>query len=37
MRIIGILGGYGCLGLSFLIVYEIFARKLFNHSLQGLD
>ena len=37
MRIIGILGGYGCLGLSFLIVYEIFARKLFNHSLQGVD
>ena len=37
MHIIGILGGYGCLGLSFLIVYEIFARKLFNHSLQGVD
>ena len=37
MRIIGILGGYGCLDLSFLIVYEIFARKLFNHSLQGVD
>ena len=37
MRIIGILGGYACLGLSFLIVYEIFARKLFNHSLQGVD
>ena len=37
MRIIGILGGYGCLSLSFLIVYEIFARKLFNHSLQGVD
>ena len=31
------MGGYGCLGLSFLIVYEIFARKLFNHSLQGVD
>jgi TRAP-type C4-dicarboxylate transport system permease small subunit len=37
MRIIGILGGYGCLGRCFLIVYEIFARKLFNHSLQGVD
>ena len=37
MRIIGILGGYACLGLSFLIVYEILARKLFNHSLQGVD
>ncbi|MFK7880879.1 TRAP transporter small permease subunit [Roseobacter sp.] len=37
MRVIGILGGYGCLGLSFLIVFEIFARKLFNYSLQGVD
>lgn len=37
MRIIGILGGYACLGLSFLIVFEILARKLFNHSLQGVD
>ena len=37
MRIIGILGGYACLGLSFLIVVEILARKLFNHSLQGVD
>jgi len=37
MRTIGILGGYACLGLSFLIVFEIFARKLFNHSLQGVD
>jgi len=30
MRLIGILGGYACLGLSFLIVFEILARKLFN-------
>ena len=37
MRLIGILGGYACLGLSFLIVFEILARKLFNHSLQGVD
>lgn len=37
MRIIGILGGYACLGLSFLIVVEILARKLFNFSLQGVD
>ena len=37
MRWIGILGGYACLGLSFLIVFEILARKLFNHSLQGVD
>ena len=37
MRIIGILGGYACLGLSFLIFFEIVARKIFNHSLQGVD
>lgn len=37
MRIIGILGGYACLGLSFLIVIEILARKLLNVSLQGVD
>ena len=37
MRFIGILGGYACLGLSFLIVVEILARKLFNFSLQGVD
>ena len=37
MRWIGILGGYACLGLSFLIVVEILARKLFNFSLQGVD
>lgn len=37
MRLIGILGGYACLGLSFLIVVEILARKLLNFSLQGVD
>ncbi len=37
MRWIGILGGYACLGLSFLIVVEILARKLLNVSLQGVD
>ncbi len=37
MRWIGIFGGYACLGLSFLIVVEILARKLFNFSLQGVD
>lgn len=37
MRIIGILGGYACLGLSFLIVAEILARKILNVSLQGVD
>lgn len=37
MRWIGILGGYACLGLSFLIVTEILSRKLLNLSLQGVD
>ncbi|MEM0990269.1 MAG: TRAP transporter small permease [Pseudomonadota bacterium] len=37
MRLIGILAGYACLGLSFLIVVEIVARKLFNFSIQGVD
>ena len=37
MRLIGILGGYACFGLSCLIVIEILARKLFNFSLQGVD
>ena len=37
MRIVGICGGYACLGLSFLIFFEIIARKLFNYSLQGVD
>lgn len=37
MRLIGIAGGYALLGLSFLIVIEILARKLLNFSLQGVD
>lgn len=37
MRWIGVLGGYACLGLSFLIVIEILARKVLNFSLQGVD
>lgn len=37
MRVIGILGGYALLGLSFLIVVEILSRKLLNFSLQGVD
>lgn len=37
MRLIGILGGYALLGLSFLIVAEILSRKLFNWSMQGVD
>lgn len=32
-----ILGGYILLLLSFLIVFEIIARKLFSYSLQGVD
>ena len=32
-----ILGGYVLLFLSFLIVFEIVARKLFSYSLQGVD
>jgi len=32
-----ILGGYVLLLLSFLIVFEIIARKLFSYSLQGVD
>ncbi len=37
MRLIGIICGYTCLGLSFLIVVEIFGRKLLNISIQGVD
>ncbi|MEM7041831.1 MAG: TRAP transporter small permease [Pseudomonadota bacterium] len=37
MRLIGIVSGYACLGLSFLIVFEILARKLLNFSVQGVD
>ncbi len=35
--IFSIIGGYILLFLSFLIVFEIFARKLFDYSLQGVD
>lgn len=37
MRWVGIVSGYACLGLSFLIVTEILGRKLFNVSIQGVD
>lgn len=37
MKIIGILSGYACLGLSFLIVFEILSRHFLNFSLQGVD
>lgn len=36
-RIFALLCGYACLGLSFLIGYEILARQLWGHSLQGVD
>lgn len=29
--------GYACLGLCFLIGYEIIARRLLSHSVQGVD
>ena len=34
---LSIIGGYVLLGLSFLIVFEVIARKLFDFSLQGVD
>ncbi|MFK8083799.1 MAG: TRAP transporter small permease subunit [Granulosicoccus sp.] len=37
MNLIGILSGYACLGLSFLIVLEIVSRHFLNFSLQGVD
>ena len=37
MRVVGILSGYACLGLSFLIVAEILGRKFLNVSIQGVD
>jgi len=35
--VFSIIGGYVLLFLSFLIVFEIIARKVFNYSLQGVD
>lgn len=35
--VFSIIGGYVLLFLSFLIVFEIIARKIFNYSLQGVD
>lgn len=37
VALLAIACGYGCLGLSFLIGFEILARKLANYSLQGVD
>ena len=34
---LSIIGGYVLLGLSFLIVFEVIARKLFDFSLPGVD
>lgn len=36
-KALALLCGYACLGLSFLIGYEILARQLWGHSLQGTD
>lgn len=37
VRLFAIGCGYACLGLCFLIGFEIFSRKLFGHSVQGVD
>jgi len=36
-RFFAYVSGYALLGLSFLIVFEIFARRLFGFSIQGVD
>ncbi|MCS2608133.1 TRAP transporter small permease subunit [Halomonas dongshanensis] len=37
VNIAAILCGYACLGLCLLIGYEIVARRLLGHSIQGVD
>lgn len=37
VRVAAIACGYGCLGLCFLVGFEIIARKLLDYSLQGVD
>jgi len=37
VRLAAILAGYALLGLSFLVAFEVVARKLFAFSLQGVD
>ncbi|MBE9640042.1 TRAP transporter small permease subunit [Salipiger mangrovisoli] len=37
LDIVTILAGAGFLGLAFLTAYEVLSRKLFNHSLAGVD
>lgn len=36
-RVTAIAAGYGILGLSLLIAFEVIARKLFNYSIQGAN
>lgn len=37
VRVFAILCGYGCLGLCFMIGFEIISRQFFKYSLQGVD
>lgn len=37
VRALAIAGGYGFLGLSLLVAFEVIARKFFAFSLQGID
>ncbi|NDW01988.1 TRAP transporter small permease subunit [Salipiger sp. PrR002] len=37
LDIVTIVAGAGFLGLAFLTAYEVLSRKLFNHSLAGVD
>jgi TRAP-type C4-dicarboxylate transport system permease small subunit len=37
VRLLAITGGYGFLGLSVLVAFEVVARKFFAFSLQGID
>lgn len=37
VRALAIAGGYGFLGLSLLVAFEVIARKFFTFSLQGVD
>lgn len=37
VSLLAIACGYACLGLCFLIGYEVLARKFISHSVQGVD
>lgn len=37
INVAAIAAGYACLGLCFLVGYEIVARRLLSHSVQGVD